>query len=177
MNREEIIYLLPYLFSQLISLGVFTYTWQHRWVRGATTYSWFVAGQTLGIFGFILELISPNVESKLLWDKFQWLADSFLVFIPFLIFSVQFSEYKLRSPRLTWSFWIALPTLFTVLLFTDSLHHLIYPNPHLNADYPFPELKYDFTWVIYIYALIYVYAVNLYGISLLIRRGGITKIV
>ena len=171
MNRQELLYLLPYLLSLALSLGIFTYTWQHRSVRGARLYSWFVAGQTLTILGFILELISPDLEIKLLWDKFQWLTDTFLVILPFLIFSVQFSEYKLRHPRLTWGYWLGVPVLFTLVLLTDNLHHLLYPNPHLSAGYPFPELQYNFTFVVYSYALLYVYAANFYGIRLLIRRA------
>jgi len=171
MNQAELFYLAPYIFSLALSLGIFTYTWWHRSVHGARIYSWFVAGQTLTIFGFILELISPDLEIKLLWDKFQWLTDSFLVILPFLIFSVQFSENKFRHPRLVWGTWLVLPILFTLLLLTDSHHHLIYPNPHLSLDYPFPELKYDFTFVVYGFSLLYVYGANIYGIGILIRRA------
>jgi PAS domain S-box-containing protein len=171
MNREEFFYLLPYVFSLALSLGVFIFTWQHREVRGARVYSWFVGGQTLTILGFILELISPNLQTKIIWDKFQWLTDIFLVFIPFLIFSVQFSEYKFRNPRLVWSYWIGLPVVFTLFLLTDSIHHLSYPNPHLSTDQPFPDLKYDFTILVYAFSLLYIYGANFYGISLLIRRA------
>ena len=104
MNREEILYLVPYIFSLLLSLGIFLYTWRHRRVRGARTYTWFVGGQTLTIMGFIFELISPNLQIKVFWDKFQWVTDTFLVILPFLIFSVQYSEYEFRSPRIAWEF-------------------------------------------------------------------------
>jgi PAS domain S-box-containing protein len=171
MSREEVFYLVPYLLSLSLSLGIFLYTWRHRDVRGAKVYSWFVAGQTLTILGFILEMVSPNLQIKILWDKFQWLTISFLAIVPFLRFSIQFSEYEPRSPRLTWGFWLALPSLFTAFLLTDNIHHLIYRNPHLSADYPFPELHYDFTSITYLYAILYIYCVNLYGISLLIRRA------
>ncbi len=171
MNREEFFYLLPYLLSLGISLSVFLYTWQHRNVRGAKVYSWFMVGQMLTILGFIMELVSPNLQIKLLWDKFQWLSISFLVVIPFLMFSIQYSEYPLRSPRLMWGFWLALPILFTALLLTDGVHHLLYPNPHLSADYPFPELQYDYTIVVYAYSILYIYGVNVYGLGLLVRRA------
>jgi hypothetical protein len=171
MNREEFFYLLPYVVSLGLSFGIFIYAWQRRRVRGVKAYAWFVGGQTLTIAGFIFELLSPNLQIKLLWDKFQWLTDSFLVFIPFLIFAVQFSEYKPRHPYQLWSLWVAPPILFTLLLATDNLHHLIYANPSLSTDYPFPELKYSFTLVVYLYALVYVYGANLYGIFLLFRRG------
>ena len=72
MNREEILYLAPYVFSLLLSVGVFLYTWQHRNVRGARVYTWYVGGQSLTILGFILELISPTLRIKIFWDKFQF---------------------------------------------------------------------------------------------------------
>ena len=171
MNREEVLYLVPYVLSLALSLGVFWYSWRHRHVRGARAYTWFVAGQTLTILGFIFELISPNLEIKILWDKFQWLTTTYLVILPFLIFSIQYSEHKLRNLQLTWSLWLAIPVIFTILLLTDSFHHLLYPNPHLSADFPFPELQYDFTFVVYIYAFVYVYGANLYGLGLLIKRA------
>lgn len=171
MNREEVFYLIPYLLSLGLSLGIFLYTWRHRHVRGAKVYTWFAAGQTLTILGFILEMVSPNLQIKILWDKFQWLMISFLVILPFLIFAIQYSEYRLRHPRWTQGVWLALPSLFTLLLLTDNVHHLVYPNPHLSTDYPFLELKYDYTMVVYGYAIIYIYGVTLYGLYLLVRRA------
>ena len=171
MNREEVLYLAPYLFSLFLSLGIFLYTWQHRQVRGARTYTWFVAGQTLTILGFIFELVSTSLHVKIFWDKFQWVTDTFLVILPFLIFSIEFSEHKLRHPVISQRILAVFLLTFTALLLTDNIHHLIYSNPRISTDYPFPELKYDFTFVIYLYSLIYFYGVSLFGIGLLIRRA------
>ena len=90
MNRDEILYLAPYVVSLVLSLGVFLYSWRHRYIRGAPAYTWFVGGQTLTLLGFIFELISPNLETKVFWDTFQWLSSSFLVILPFLVFATGF---------------------------------------------------------------------------------------
>ena len=169
MNGEETLYLAPYVFSLLLSMGIFFYTWRHRNVRGASAYTWYVGGQSLTIIGFIFELVSPTLGIKIFWDKFQWLTISFFVVLPFLIFTIQYSEHKLRHPALDWGLIVIILIGFTALLLTDNVHHLLYPNPHLSTDYPFPELKYDFTYVVYIFALVYIYGANLYGISLVIR--------
>jgi len=171
MNREEVFYLIPYLLSLAITTGVFAYTWRHRYIRGAEIYSWFAGGQAITTLGFIFELVSPNLQTKILWDKFQWLTLSFLVFIPFLVFSIQFSGHRLRHPRITWGYLIGMPLLFTLFLLTDGIHHLAYPNPHLSTDFPFPDLKYDLTWVVYLYSFLYIYGSNFYGIGLLTRRA------
>lgn len=171
MNREEILYLAPYLFSLLLSLGIFSYTWRHRHVRGARAYAWFVGGQTLTIIGFIFELVSPALEDKIFWDKFQWLTLSWLVILPLLMFCIRYSEHPLHQPAFFWGPVLIFLTIFTALLWTDDVHHLFYPNPQLSKDYPFPELEYEFTFVIYIYVLVYLYGANLFGISLLTRRA------
>ena len=132
MNREEFLYLAPYLISLLLSLGIFLYAWQRRHVRGARAYAIFVLGQTASILGFIFELISPDLEIKLLWDKFQWLTETSIIIQAFLLFAIQFSEHKIRHPRTFWTFLLGPPLIFLIFLSTDSLHHLIYPNPHLS---------------------------------------------
>ena len=170
MNREEILYLVPYLISLALSVGVFLYSWQHRAVRSAVAYTWFVGGQTLSIFGFIMKLISPGLESKILWDKFLWIAQGTIIIVAYLAFSIQFTEYKLRRPVMFWIVVLAIPALFNVLVITDSMHHLIYPNPRLITEYPFPDLDYSYTLVVYIFAL-YVYITTFFGIGLLLRRA------
>ncbi|HLO30065.1 MAG TPA: histidine kinase N-terminal 7TM domain-containing protein [Anaerolineales bacterium] len=171
MNRTQLLYLAPYLLSLVLLAGIFLYALRHRYVRGARIFTWLIAGQILTTLGFIFELLSSSLETKILWDTFQWLTGSFLVILPFLVFAVQFSEHKLRSPALTWGLILTFLGVFATLLLTDYIHHLFYSTPRLTADSPFPELKYDFTFVLYVYLLFYVYGANFYGIALLIRRA------
>jgi PAS domain S-box-containing protein len=171
MNREELLYLAPYVISLILLAGIFQYALRHRYIRGARTYAWLIAGQTLSVLGFIFELISPSLETKILWDTFQWLTLAFLVILPLLVFAVQFSEHKLHYPLFTWGMALTFLGLFATLLLTDNLHHFFYQNPHLGNEYPFPELKYDFTWVVYLCLLFFVYGANFYAVGLLIRRA------
>ena len=98
MTRTEALYLLPYFASLALSLGVLYYTWTKRSAKGASAFTWYVAGQTLWIFGFILELISPDLFDKIFWDGLQWLA-SLLIVVTFPVFAVQYTEYKFKDPR------------------------------------------------------------------------------
>jgi PAS domain S-box-containing protein len=171
MNRNEVLYLAPYLIALVVSLGVFLYSWGHRYVRGARAFTWLAIGQTLTLLGFIFELISPSLEAKIFWNTFQWLTTSFLVILPFLFFTTTFSEHNHRYPALTWGLVLGFLLIFTALILTDGLHHLFYPNPQLSIDSPFPELEHDVSFVVFLYTLFYVYGANFYGISLLIRRA------
>lgn len=171
MDREEVFYLVPYVLSLCITLSVFFYTWRHRSIRGARTYSWFVGGQSIAVIGFLFELVSPNIATKIMWDKFQWLAEFYLIILPFLFFVVEFTDQKINRPRLIIGGLASILLSFTILLLTDDLHHLFYPDPQLTSDSPFPNLIYTFTPLIYLYSLVYIYGINLFGLGLIIRRA------
>jgi PAS domain S-box-containing protein len=166
MTADHFFYLVPYFLSLGISLGILVYSWQHRKVNGARFYTWYMASQLLSVGAFILEILSPQLETKLLWDKFQWFTDGMFIILSFLLFTIQFTEHKLSRSRLFWFAAVAVPVLFNVLVVTDSIHHLVYLNPHLSSAHPFDELHYDFTTTVYMF-MFYVYLVPLYGMSLL----------
>jgi hypothetical protein len=168
MTRAEVFYLLPYFASLALSLGILYYTWERRAAKGVTAFTWYTAGQTLWIFGFILELLTSDLFGKILWDGVQWLAGLISV-IAFPIFTVQYTEYKFKKPQRMFVLSLIIPVIFAALLTTDGFHHLIYPDPHLTADSPFPELLYDFTWVVYGYAL-YSYGTAIWAAGLLVQR-------
>jgi len=168
MTRSELFYLLPYFVSLALSLGILYYTWERRSAKGVTAFTWYMAGQALRVFGFIIELLTPDLSGKMFWDGFQWLA-SLLLVIAFLVFAIQYTEYKLKHPRQLFILVLIVPAIFVIMLMTDGFHHLVYSSPRIRTDLPFPELLYEFTWVVYGYAL-YSYAVLFWGIGLLIQR-------
>lgn len=168
MTRAEVFYLLPYFASLALSLGILYYTWERRSAKGVTAFAWYSAGQTLWIFGFILELLTADLLGKMFWDGFQWLA-GLMVVIAFPIFAVQYTEYKFKNPQRMFVLSLVMPALFIGLLMTDSYHHLFYPDPYLTTDVPFQEMLYSFTWVVYGYAL-YSYATTFWAIGLLAQR-------
>ena len=137
-------------------------------MRGAPAYVWYVAGQCLWILGYIFELTSPTLYGKIFWDKTQWFAGMFLT-IAFPVFTIQYTETKIPKPRLLFTLSLIVPSLLLALVLTDDLHHLLYPNPYLDHAPIFSDLKYDFTWVVYAYA-IYSYLVTFTGLGILIRR-------
>jgi len=161
-------FLAPYFLSLAISLGVLVYTWRYRNVRGATAYVWYVAGQCLWILGYIFELISPTLDGKIFWDKSQWIAGIFLA-VAFPVFAIRYTETKIPRPKLLFVLSLIVPSLLIATILTDDLHHYLYPNPYLDPSLTFSDLKYNFTWVIYAYA-IYSYLVTFTGLGILIRR-------
>ncbi|MBI3151472.1 MAG: HD domain-containing protein [Chloroflexi bacterium] len=112
MARNEFLYLIPYLVSFALSVGVLLYAWRRRQSPGALAFS--------------------NART-----------------------------YFLGS--------LLVPSLFAAMLVTDFHFHWLYKNVHLTPGIPFSELLYDFTPVIYGFAL-YSYALMLWGLYILLRR-------
>ena len=168
MSRAEVYYLIPYFISLAVSASVAIYVWRRKQAPGATAFLAYAIGQAVWILGFILELISIDINTKIFWDSLQWLAGLFLV-IMLPIFAAQYTEYKFSRPQLLLYLSLIFPSIFAALLLTDNLFHWIYINPYLSSDNPFQELLYDLTPPVYGYA-IYSYIVILGGLFLLARR-------
>lgn len=165
MNVSMLLYLVPYFGSLVLSLGILFFAWRRRGAPGTKAYIWYASAQSLWIFGFIVELITPTLPLKIFWDGIQWLA-AVLVFTSFPVFAVQFTEYKLNYPRTYFAASLIVPVIFTFLLVTDSFHHLIYPNSTIIQTSIFPELSYKFSAVVIGFA-VYNYILTFWGISLL----------
>ncbi len=168
MTREEFLYLLPYSFSLALSLGITLYAWGHRRVQGAKAYAILASTQTLTILGFILELLSPDLARKMIWDKFQWVTFAvYAVAIP--NFAVQYTGYKIPNPKLVWRLASIVPAAVIIFVLADPWLHFIYPNPQVDHSLIFGELQYDFTWFVYAFAA-YGYLAALLAVAVLARR-------
>jgi hypothetical protein len=101
----NLVYLIPYLISLGLSLGILAYAWQFKRTKGVKAYCLYLLGQTLMILGFIIELASPSLQAKIFWDSFQWLA-SILAVVGFPIYAVVDVWDAVQSERpykRTWS--------------------------------------------------------------------------
>ncbi|HMU93296.1 MAG TPA: histidine kinase N-terminal 7TM domain-containing protein [Anaerolineales bacterium] len=168
MTRSEIPHLIPYLVSLAVSIAVFVYTWSRRKARGAFAFSFYGLGQSLWLTGFICELTSSDISTKIFWDSFQWFA-GFFILISLPIFLVQYTEYKLNYPRLLFGLSFIVPILFSSVLFLDQNLHWVYRNPHLSTQGFFTELLYDFTPLVYGYAF-YALLILAWGLRILFQR-------
>jgi PAS domain S-box-containing protein len=165
---EKFLYLLPYLASLGLSLGILYYTWRHRSVRGAAIYAGYMMAQTLWSFGFIMELVSNSLNWKIVWDAVQWIAGVWVILtIP--PFVVSYIGYSVKRPKLVWGLSFVIPGIFLIILSMDGWLHLIYPDPHLVTGAVFSELDYHFSAIVVAFG-IYSYLISLFSIGLLLRR-------
>ena len=158
-------YLLPFLISTAISLGVGVYCYRRRLETGAMMYALVAYSQVSWTVGYIFELLSPSLESKIFWDNFQFIGGVGWL-VAFVAFTFEYTGRRISRPRLFYGL-LSIPGIAIVLLaFTDPLHKLVRPQAWLIPGVPFSSLQYDFTLPVWIWG-IYGYGVFLVCISML----------
>ncbi len=75
MIAREIYFLLPYLLGLAVSLGIAGYVRKYRGVESARFFFYKVVAESLIIAGFIMEMVSLRLETKILWDNVQFVLD------------------------------------------------------------------------------------------------------
>ncbi|MFN2145114.1 MAG: histidine kinase N-terminal 7TM domain-containing protein [Anaerolineales bacterium] len=152
MFSERFLYLIPYLIAFFISLSVAGIIWSRRKVKGAGIYVIVVLAQTSIILGYIFELASTTLEGKLFWDDFQW-AGLLLWAYLFPIFSLQITESKWAEKKSIWWLLAIVPVGFGAILLTPSLHGWLHKDALLVYGNHFNSLRYDFTPLVWGYAV------------------------
>jgi len=169
VDTDRLLYLIPYVISAFLSLGILNYAWRKRNYRSARELSFFLLGQTFWLFGIVLELIATDITIKIAWDKFQWVGGVIsLVSLPY--FAARFANYTLRNKPMFSGLLAIVPTFFILLLLTDPYHHLLYPDPRLIIEPFFSELTYTYTWLVYVFGL-YSYIITIGSVIFLILKS------
>jgi PAS domain S-box-containing protein len=160
MNLATLPYLLPYLISLAISTSIAIYAWNHRWIAGGLYFAVMVMGQAGWILGYILELASPEIGTKLFWDNFQ-VIPGLLIPASMLLFILDYVRHPLRDSRWLLGLLFTVQVIFMVLIFTSDWHSLMRSEVRLIDNPPFDTLYYDLhpgygIFALYLYGLILV---------------------
>jgi len=166
MNTQSILFLLPYVFSVFISLGVFYYTWRRREVSGAVAFSWFILSVIFYTLFYALELVNDKIETKLFWGNLRFVL-TVLGPLSFLNFVIAFTRRKLIHPVRTWTLLLGVALLLISILYTDRYHQLFYPEGSLAVDGPYTALNYEYTPIAWM-LILYGYGVGLFSLMSLI---------
>lgn len=142
MTRIEFIHLIPYLGSLFLSLVLLVVIRYKREANGSTAFFYYILGQSVYAAGFIFELVASELRWKIFWESIQWISTCVPV-IAFPIFSAACGGYRFKYQRYLFLASFITPLLFSALVATNTLHHLIYQNARLQPGGPFEILKYD----------------------------------
>lgn len=158
MDWIALLYLVPYIISLAITTGVGVYAWQRRSVAGAKPFALYALLQTVATLGYVLELVSPDLEGKIFWDNVQW-APPVLIPVFFMAFVYQYCGYKPQYPWLMWMLLSIVPGVTLLLVLTEKFHKLLHPDPILIPGKPFSTFTYEFTnfvWFLGLYSYVLV---------------------
>ena len=163
-----VLHLLPYIISFLITLTVGVFALRRSSVPGAAPFAMVTFSQAAWTFGFMLELLSPDLQAKIFWDDLQFLP--FAVWAPaFLLFCENYTNTRLSYRRTVYILTDIIIIFYISLVFTDKFHGLIRDDTRIITGEPFSELTYDFTvlsWIVFFYFV----GVLALGFYILFRR-------
>jgi PAS domain S-box-containing protein len=163
MTLGIFIAILPYLLSMAISGGVAAYIWRRRSMPGAAPYAAVAFTMAAWTLFYLIEVISPGLQTKIFWDNMQWIT---AMAIPF--FLLQFTlEYTHLHPRHLGR-WQALLIVTSLALLILTFAGQAGVNVRLQPGTPLALLVYDFNLLSWLMTL-YVYALTLASMVLLGR--------
>ena len=168
MATESLTHLIPYLLSAGTSAAIGAYAWGRKSVPGSRQFAVLAMAQFAATLGFIFELLSASLQSKIFWENIQAIA-LFVWPIAYLAFAIRFTDRRLPDRKIVWAALAAPLVIFLALLFTDPLHGLIRQEPHLEAGAPFDALIFGYSLPIYL-AGIYSYVFIIAAIYLLGKK-------
>ncbi len=109
----------------LFFLGGYSLRWGRY--RGAKSFLLLCLTASIYSAGYALELMSPDLEGALFWNRFQYLGVPFLA--PLWVLLARFNSRK--SPNLSvfsWMLLFAIPVLTIIIRYVPSLEHLHYAS-------------------------------------------------
>jgi PAS domain S-box-containing protein/putative nucleotidyltransferase with HDIG domain len=166
MTRAEFVYLLPYLGALILSIALLVIIRNKHEASGSTAFFYYILGQNLYLLGFIFELITPTLKQKMFWESTQWIASCIPV-IAFPVFASEYAGFRLKYRRSLFAASFVTPVIFSMLVATDAVHHLIYHNSRLELSNPFHVLAYDYSPImigfsVYVYLVVAISCVMLF---------------
>ena len=142
---------------------------QQHSAPGARAYTVVLLSQTIWSLGYVAELLSADVGSKVFWDDLQ-LPPPYLMALGMLLFAFEYSGRPTAALR-RW-FWTlsVLPALACLWVFSDPLHGLARASARIAPDPPFGVLLYDFSRV-ELLSFLEVYLVSGYATYCLLKNA------
>jgi PAS domain S-box-containing protein len=154
--------------SLVLSLVVIGLAWRRRSSPGAGAMIALAAAIFVWTLGFYLEASSDTLERQLFFNNVGY-AGSMAVPVAWFVFALNYSHSRKLIRGWKTGFYCVIPFVIVILVWTNSLHHLMWSNEHLIASGPFQVTAKTYGPVFWI-ALAHNYFYILFGGIVLFRR-------
>ncbi len=154
--------------SLVLSLFVIGMLWRRRHYPAAAAMTALVISIFVWTLGYFLESHSSTLERQLLFNNIGYLG-SMSVPVAWFVFALNYSSAGrlLRGRKII--FFCILPFIFTVFIWTNNFHHLMWSNEHLGTSGAFTITIKTYGPVFWA-ALVHNYLLVLAGGIVLLRR-------
>lgn len=153
MGRAFLPYILPMFFSAVMLLAVGIRAWHYRKERTNRKFFYFLCSLEIWTVGFMFEILSPTLETKLFWANIQFLG---ITTLPIFWLDTVMSYTGLGRDLRKLFFLIQTFLLATnLVIWTNPWHHLFRGHPSLQTvSSPFAILANDYGPWFYGYAIV-----------------------
>ncbi len=161
-------YIWPLFVSAAMSLSLGIYALLRRYhSKGSKSFILSMFVVTIWSFGNALEMAAADFNTKLIWANVQYFAYCYSP-VTLLALCMQFTGYDkwVNNRKVLWLAFI--PTIITILVWTDCLHGLIRYDMHMDYSGVFPVIAKKYGPAFYIHAA-YSHILNIIGWVLVIR--------
>ena len=168
VNGYYLSYQLAMILSLLSSLLVIALVGKRRQANGAKAMISLAAGILIWVFGFLLEANSGTLERQLFFNNVGYIG-AMTVPVAWFVFAMSYTLPSQLVSRKTTLFLSIIPAVTVILIWTNSLHHLMWSGEHLVSSGPFivtAKTYGPFFWI----ALVYNYILIVTGSATLIKR-------
>lgn len=132
-------YVIPILFSAVLSAGIAIYAFRKRQQLGALTFSLMMTAVTIWSLSYALVILGTDLPTKVFWNKGKYLGISFLPPL-WLMFALQYTERGRLLTRRNITLLLIPGTLALLIVLTNDWHHLWWTEIWLDDTGPFPAL-------------------------------------
>jgi len=139
MNRYTLIslgYIVPIVFSLVLTGAVGVYTWRRRNVAGARSFAVVLLFEAIWVGCILGKLMVISLEAKIFFDNLRWVS-TFLVPLALLSFSFEYTGTRILRAVRFWTLMMVVPTITLVMIFTNGSHGLGMIDQRLVFSPPF----------------------------------------
>lgn len=131
MESLVIFYSTTLLLTALLAFRMVAYTWRRNTFKGARPLALLLLGTALWALGYALEIWAGPFAWKMFWAKFQYVG---IVVVPpaFLVFALEYAGWGRQENRRHLSWLIPAPLIFLLLVWTNDLHRLYWPQAEVG---------------------------------------------
>lgn len=152
-------YISSIVFSIVICLGICVFTVRRLRVFGAKTLLLMAIALALYSIGYLFEVLSPSLETKIIWYNIEYFGIAMLPFL-WILFAFEYTGFEWALSRKRFLFLALIPVITIIMVWTNRYHGLMIQVLGISTEGALPEiLKNNGPWywvhVVYTYLLIF----------------------